>query len=85
MNKTTLGAQELEEALREIFSVPTSRCFEPDTDLSEYVRDSIDLGELLAVIRHRYGICPVRTNLFSEYSRFGDVLAIINNEKDIHK
>lgn len=51
-----------------------------DTDLSLYIRDSIDLGELLAVIKNKHQVEPKNKALFMRYKKIGDVLKVINDE-----
>lgn len=79
MGKNSLGEEEFKAILREIFTIPLSCEIENETDLSEYIKDSIDLGEVLAVVRDRYNISPLRTDQFAHHARFTDVLALINN------
>ena len=50
------------------------------SDLSVYIKDSIDLGELLAVIKNQYAIEPKNKELFRKYKNLGDILKVINNE-----
>ena len=70
--------RELASAIKLLFSV--SEEVESDMDLSQYIKDSIDLGELIAVIKEQYGVSVSNLQLFKTYSRFSDVLKIFNNE-----
>lgn len=79
MDKSGFGEEEFKTILREVFTIPLSFEIDNETDLSEYIKDSIDLGEVLAVVKDRYDVAPLRTDQFALYSRFADVLALINN------
>jgi acyl carrier protein len=53
------------------------------SDLSVYIKDSIDLGEMLAVLKDRFGIILEPSQFTSAYT-LGEVLAVVNgtgNEK----
>jgi len=76
--QTKLQIHELASVLKSLF--PVTEEIGPETDLSLYIKDSIDLGELLAVVKERYGVVVVDTQLFKTHSRFSDVLKIFNNE-----
>jgi len=52
------------------------------TDLSKYVKDSIDLGELIAVLKERHGVEPQDMQLFKTRTALRDVLAIFNHESE---
>ncbi len=75
-NKITL--EELTNVLHYIFEIEGD--LDEVSDLSIYIKDSIDLGELLAVIKNKYAIEPKNKELFRKYKNLGDVLKVINNE-----
>jgi len=79
-NRTVLNNEEFIKVLRDIFSIDLNTDLSKDTDLSQYITDSIDLGELLAVIKQKYNIEPQRPELFSKYSKLDDVVKVINNQ-----
>jgi len=51
-----------------------------ETDLSLYIRDSIDLGELIAVLKETYGVTPQDVSLFKTNTQLADVVRIFNHE-----
>lgn len=51
-----------------------------ESDLSLYIKDSIDLGELIAVVKEEHGVTPENLALFKTHFRLGDVLKIFNHE-----
>jgi acyl carrier protein len=65
--------------LRNVFQISEEIILSADTDLSEYIQDSIDLGELLAVLKQEYNITPINPEKFSQYSKLSDVLDVINH------
>jgi acyl carrier protein len=69
---------ELVEVLQYVFE--TTQPMEETTDLSLYIKDSIDLGEVVAVVKNRYSIEPENKDLFRKYTSLKDVLKIFNNE-----
>ncbi len=68
----------LVEILNYIFEIQED--LNESSDLSIYIKDSIDLGELLAVVKNKYTIEPKNKELFRKYKTLGDVLKVINNE-----
>lgn len=66
------------KVVRELFSIQETLTAE--SDLSPYIKDSIDLGELIAVVKAEYGVTPENLTLFRTHSRLGDVLKIFNHE-----
>ena len=75
-NKIVL--EELIKTLRYVFEIEGD--LSESSDLSEYIKDSIDLGELLAVIKNKYAIEVKNKELFRKYKNLDDVLKVINNE-----
>jgi acyl carrier protein len=75
-NKIT--ESQLVDVVSELFLVDET--LSAASDLSKYVKDSIDLGELIAVIKERHGVVPRDTRLFKTNSKLGDVLKIFNHE-----
>jgi acyl carrier protein len=73
-----LTSKELADTLNTLFAVKEP--LSPDTDLSLYIRDSIDLGELIAVLKEEYGVVPQDMELFKVHTRFEAVLKIFNHE-----
>ena len=70
----TLSAEQLAEVVRELFLV--QGVLDTDSDLSMYVKDSIDLGELIAVVKERYDLAPRDMQLFKLHTALGDVAQI---------
>lgn len=64
--------------IQELFVVPTA--LTGTSDLAAYIKDSIDLGELIAVVKERYDVAPQDMQLFKTRSTLGDVTKIFNNE-----
>jgi acyl carrier protein len=58
--------------LVEIFGVQTTP-LNPDTDLVGVIKDSIDLGELVAVIKMRHGYEPVSYESFKVHTTVREV------------
>lgn len=73
-----LNEEELSTTIRSLFLVSDN--ITATTDLSQYIKDSIDLGELMAVVKEQYGITVSNVQLFKSYSSFSDVLKIFNHE-----
>lgn len=69
------------EVIEELFAV--SAPLTAESDLAAYVKDSIDLGELIAVVKERYGIVPQNMQLFKTHSKLGDVAKIFNHEHNV--
>jgi acyl carrier protein len=76
--KKILEIEELIVIIREI--TDTQDAISLDTDLSKYIQDSIDLGELIAIVKHRHGIFVQDTRLFNDHILLKDVLKIFNHE-----
>ena len=75
----TLTREGFISILEELFAVE-----EPltgDTDLSRYIRDSIDLGELIAVVKERHGVEPADLQAFKTLTALDDVFAIFTHER----
>lgn len=68
----------LVEILNYIFDIQEN--LNESSDLSVYIKDSIDLGELLAVVKNKHTLEPKNKELFRKYKTLGDVLKVINNE-----
>jgi hypothetical protein len=77
---TPLTTEEFITILRRIFNIDRGVTLSGDTDLAEYIVGSIDLGELLAVLKEEKNIVPRHPELFSKYSKLRDVLAIVNGQ-----
>jgi acyl carrier protein len=75
---TKLTNDQLAQVIKELFIVPVALTAE--SELSSYVKDSIDLGELIAVVKERYAVVPQDMQLFKTYSKLGDVAKIFNHE-----
>jgi acyl carrier protein len=73
-----LSEEELSTTIKSLFAI--SEAITSDTDLSRYIKDSIDLGELIAVVKEQYDITVSNVQLFKTHSRFSEVLKIFNNE-----
>lgn len=73
-----IAQTDLIEVLNYIFEVQGD--LNESSNLSVYIKDSIDLGELLAVIKNKYTIEPKNKELFRKYKDLGSVLKVINNE-----
>jgi acyl carrier protein len=72
---------ELRDLLVETFEIHDELSL--GSDLSVYIKDSIDLGEMLAVLKDRFGIILEPSQFTSAYT-LGEVLAVVNgtgNEK----
>ncbi len=76
--ETKITQSDLINILNFIFDIQED--LNESSDLSLYIKDSIDLGELLAVIKNKYTIEPKNKELFRKYKNLGDVLKVINNE-----
>ncbi len=76
--ETKITQSDLINILNFIFDIQEE--LNESSDLSLYIKDSIDLGELLAVIKNKYTIEPKNKELFRKYKNLGDVLKVINNE-----
>jgi len=76
--QTKLTLAELVKTVNYIFE--TGEDLNESSDLSLYIKDSIDLGELLAVIKNEHKIEPQNKELFRKYKTLGDILKVINNE-----
>ena len=76
--QSKITSKDLIEVLHYIFEIEED--LDDSTDLTIYIKDSIDLGELLAVIKNKYTIEPKNKELFRKYKNLGDVLKVINNE-----
>ena len=74
----TLTLDEFVETLHQLFTIEDTLTV--DTDLSLYIRDSIDLGELVAVLKEEYGVVPRDLELFKTTTRLGDVIEIFNHD-----
>jgi hypothetical protein len=79
-NSTPLTPEEFIAILRRIFNIDAKVTLSENTDLAQYIVGSIDLGELLAVLKEEKNIVPAKPELFSKYSKLGDVLAVINGQ-----
>lgn len=73
-----LTNEQLAEVIKELFVVPVPLTAE--SDLSAYVKDSIDLGELIAVVKERYGAVPQDMQSFKTYTKLGDVAKIFDRK-----
>lgn len=60
--------------LIELFEVPSAP--EDSLDLSQYIKDSIDVGELLSVLKIRYQI-DIDPNDIQAVTKLGDVWDIV--------
>ena len=76
--QSKITSKDLIEVLRYIFE--TEEDLDESTGLTVYIKDSIDLGELLAVLKNRYAIEPKNKELFRKYKNLSDILKVINNE-----
>ena len=76
--ETKITQSDLINILNFIFDIQED--LNESSDLSLYIKESIDLGELLAVIKNKYTIEPKNKELFRKYKNLGDVLKVINNE-----
>ncbi len=76
MKKITL--EEFIATLKILFSIEDE--LTEHTDLSLYIRDSIDLGEVIAVLKEDYGVTPQDSTLFKVHTRLGDIVKIFNHE-----
>ena len=74
---THITAAGLSALLTELFGAPA---LTTDSDLAQYIKDSIDLGELLALAHERHDCTVANLALFKTHTTFGDVLKILNNE-----
>lgn len=70
-----LTQDQLISLLTETFEIQDS--LNSDTDLSNYIKDSIDLGELLAVLKERYGVV-VDPGKFINVYKLSEALSTIN-------
>lgn len=73
---TKLTNEQLAEAIKELFVVQAPLTAE--SDLSQYIKDSIDLGELIAVIKERYGAIPQNMQSFKTCTKLEDVAKIFD-------
>lgn len=78
MENHKITQTDLVKVLEYIFDIQEN--LNDSSDLSLYIKDSIDLGELLAVIKNKHGVEPKNRELFRKYKTLGDILKIINNE-----
>lgn len=76
MNEVTEA--ELASLLRELFEIDSQ--LSGDTDLTTYINDSIDLGELLAALYERYNI-RINPNSFRNVFTLDQALAVINADE----
>ncbi len=58
--------------LGEIFSIEIDKLTD-GTDLSQHIKDSIDLGEVVAVLKSRYSVEPKDWNAFKTATSVRDV------------
>ncbi len=79
-NEALLTQEEFIAILRKIFNIDGAVIISGSTDLAEYIVGSIDLGELLAVLKEEKNITPAHPELFSKYSTLSDVLAVVNGQ-----
>jgi acyl carrier protein len=75
---TTMTKDQFIEVLKELFSI--QEVLTAESDLSLYIKDSIDLGELVAVLKEEHGVTPQDLSLFKIHSRLEDVWRIFNHE-----
>lgn len=73
-----ISESELADVMKELFEVQAE--LSTEADLLVYIKDSIDLGELLAVVHERYQVVPTHPELLKTHSRMGDVVRILNND-----
>lgn len=74
----SVSEKEIIEILMYIFDIQEE--LNANSDLSLYIKDSIDLGEFLAVLKNKHNIEPSHMELFRKYTLFGDVVKVVNNE-----
>jgi len=79
-NQAPLTIEEFITILRRIFNIDATVVLSEDADLAQYIVGSIDLGELLAVLKEEKNIVPAKPELFSKYAKLKDVLAIVNSQ-----
>ena len=74
-----LTEEELVSLIREVFE--TKDHLRLDSDLTHYISDSIDLGEMLAALYEKYQV-RLNPTLFKKVYTLADALSVINsNEK----
>jgi acyl carrier protein len=66
------------ELLKELFDIPTNS--EDSLDLIDYIKDSIDVGELLSILKIRYNI-DIEPNELRSKTKLGDVWLLIQSKK----
>ena len=76
MNDKVFGIEDLKKVLSELFEVDEG-LLNDSYDLSTLIKDSIDLGELVAVLKNRYSVEPkdwesfkTNTSLIEVFSNF---------------
>ena len=69
--------EELSKILQQLFNVPLD--VSESADLRQYIQDSIDVGELAAVLRHDYRI-DVELNDFKSIYTLTDLRSLIQSK-----
>ena len=74
----SLTRDQFTTVLTELLDVPKGS---PDTsDLGDYIQDSIDVGELLSVLKERYAV-ELEPNDFRKVHTLGEVWALIGKQQ----
>ncbi len=69
-----MNESDLLYTLRELFDVPPD--IKPATDLREYIKDSIDVGELVATLNESYQL-DLKLIDFKEVYTYADLKALL--------
>ena len=76
MTKKDFCVDDFKKVLCEIFDVEDE--LDNDTNLELYIKDSIDLGELIAILKERHDVSPRDLDKFNENTR---LIEVFNNFK----
>ncbi len=74
MSKNNFNIEEFKAALANLFEVRAMDLTE-EYDLSVLIKDSIDLGEFVAILKSRYDVNPKNWESFKSETKLKDVFA----------
>lgn len=63
MTEKQFDIEKFKDVVSELFEID-KKILHPNYDLSGLIKDSIDLGELVAILKSRYGVEPRNWELF---------------------
>lgn len=74
MNQDNFTVEEFKATLADLFEISVADLHD-DYDLSTLIKDSIDLGELVAILKSRYGVDPKDWESFKVSTKLNEVFA----------